>query len=99
MEIRRAQDQRGLACDRVVEQFGIGLGQACSPGPRKKSGRVLQLRFKKPRASRNRALCTIEPPPSQASASIFVTPQGKKGGRQKEEARCALSPFCLLALT
>ena len=31
VEIRRAQDERGTARDRVVEQFCFRLGQACSP--------------------------------------------------------------------
>jgi hypothetical protein len=31
VEIRRAQDERRTALDRVVEQFCFRLGQACSP--------------------------------------------------------------------
>src|SRR4029453_16657744 len=39
MEIRRSQDERGTARDRVVEQFCFRLGQACSPLKGLKSGR------------------------------------------------------------
>ena len=63
MEIRRAQDECGLARDRVVEQFCFRLGQTCS------------LRFLKVVVCTYRAFAGVKRPPPRAVGALRRGPR------------------------
>ena len=65
VEIRRAEDERRIARDRVVEQLCFRLGQACSPDLSLKSGRWYLRRLYYHRGSR------------ESSAETGVTPHAR----------------------